>query len=99
MDLAALQAQIASTFGDRDRARGVDGTFRRLVEEIGEVAKAIRSGDRAALATELTDVLGWTLSVAVLCEVDLDRAAARYAAGCPRCGTSPCRCPMDVSAG
>ena len=98
MDLEALQAQIAATFGARDRSRGVDGTFRRLVEEIGEVAKAIRGRDRAGLASELSDVLAWTLSVAALCDVDLDRAAARYAAGCPRCGTSPCRCPMDVVA-
>src|SRR5579864_356581 len=76
MDLGALQAQIAATFGDRDRARGVDGTFRRLVEEIGEVAKAIRGGDRVALASELSDVLAWTLSVAVLCDVDLYRGVA-----------------------
>ena len=99
MDLGALQAKIESTFSDRDRARGVDGTFRRLVEEIGEVAKAIRGGDRVGLAAELSDVLAWTLSVAVLCGVDLDRAAARYAAGCPRCAASPCRCPMDVTPG
>lgn len=99
MDLRALQAQIAATFSDRDRVRGLDGTFRRLVEEIGEVAKGIRSGDRAALASELSDVLAWTLSVAVLCDVDLDRAAARYAEGCPRCGASPCHCPMDAEAG
>ncbi len=95
MDLATLQAQITATFGARDRARGVDGTFRRLVEEIGEVAKDLRGGDRAALALELSDVLAWTLSVAALCGVDLDRAAARYADGCLRCGASPCRCPMD----
>lgn len=99
MDLGGLQAQIKSTFSERDRVRGVDGTFRRLVEEIGEVAKAIRAGDRAALAAELSDVLAWTLSVAVLSGVDLDRAAARYAAGCPRCGASPCRCPMDTTPG
>ena len=99
MDLGLLQAQIKTTFSDRDRARGVDGTFRRLAEEIGEVAKAIRAGDRAALAAELSDVLAWTLSVAVLCGVDLDRAATRYAAGCPRCGASPCRCPMDATPG
>ena len=56
MDLATLQAQITATFGARDRARGVDATFRRLVEEIGEVAKDLRGGDRAALALELSDV-------------------------------------------
>jgi NTP pyrophosphatase (non-canonical NTP hydrolase) len=98
MDLRMLQAQISATFGERDRIRGVDGTFRRLVEEIGEVAKAIRAGDPDALASELSDALAWTLSVAVICGVDLDRAAARYTAGCPRCGTSPCRCAMDLPA-
>lgn len=96
MDIATLQRQIAATFGERDRARGVDGTFRRLVEEMGEVAKALRGRDRAALASELADVLAWTVSVAVICNVDLDREIARYAAGCPRCGESPCRCPMDA---
>jgi NTP pyrophosphatase (non-canonical NTP hydrolase) len=96
MDLAVFQKQIGATFGERDRARGVDGTFRRLVEEIGEVAKALRSRDRRALASELGDVLAWTVSVAVLCDVDLDREAARYSAGCPRCGASPCSCPRDT---
>lgn len=95
MDLGTLQAQIAATFGARDRARGVDGTFRRLVEEIGEVAKDLRGRDRAALALELSDVIAWTASIAVLCGVDLDAAVVRYADGCPRCGASPCRCPMD----
>ena len=95
MEMAAFQKRIAATFGERDRARGVDGTFRRLVEEMGEVAKALRGRDRAALALELSDLLAWTVSVAVICDVDLDRAAARYAAGCPRCGVSPCRCPAD----
>ena len=95
MDHGTLQAQITATFGARDRARGVDGTFRRLVEEIGEVAKDLRSPDRSALALELSDVIAWTVSVAVLCGIDLDAAVARYARGCPRCGASPCRCPMD----
>ena len=95
MDVAALQAQITATFGARDRARGLDGTFRRLAEELGEVAKAIRGGDRAALALELSDLVAWAISVASLEGVDLDRALARYAPGCPRCGDSPCRCPAD----
>ena len=95
MDVAALQAQISATFGARDRARGLDGTFRRLVEELGEVAKAIRGGDRAALALELSDLVAWAISVASLEGVDLDGALARYARGCPRCGDSPCRCPAD----
>ncbi len=95
VDIRTLQAQIAATFGARDRARGVDGTFRRLVEEVGEVAKALRAGDRTALALELSDVVAWTVSVAALSDVDLDAVVVRYASGCPRCGASPCRCPHD----
>src|SRR6266545_4559180 len=48
VELGDLQARIEATFGARDRARGVDGTFRWWVEEVGEVAKALRSADRAA---------------------------------------------------
>lgn len=98
MDIRSLQEQIAVTFGARDRARGVDGTFRRLVEEVGEVAKALRVGDRDALGLELSDVVAWTVSVAVLGGVDLDAVLARYASGCPRCGATPCRCPIDSCA-
>src|SRR5690349_7466181 len=98
MDLAVFERRIAATFGERDRVRSLDGTFRRLVEEIGEVAKALRNRDHAGLASELSDVLAWTVSLAVLCDVDLDREAGRYSAGCPSCAASPCRCPMDTAA-
>jgi NTP pyrophosphatase (non-canonical NTP hydrolase) len=95
VEIRALQGQIEATFGTRDRSRGADGTFRRLVEEVGEVAKALRAADRSALTLELADVVAWTLSVAVLHGIDLDDALQRYGRGCPRCGASPCRCPVD----
>jgi NTP pyrophosphatase (non-canonical NTP hydrolase) len=95
VEIRVLQRQIEATFGTRDRSRGADGTFRRLVEEVGEVAKALRAADRSALTLELGDVVAWTLSVAALHEIDLDGALERYSRGCPRCGASPCRCPAD----
>ncbi len=98
MDIAELQVRIAAAFGARDRARGPDGTFRRLVEEVGEVAKALRGGDRTEIALELADVVAWTVSVAILYDVDLDRALGRYGRGCPRCEASPCCCPEDGGA-
>jgi NTP pyrophosphatase (non-canonical NTP hydrolase) len=94
MRLAELQAAIDATFGERDRARGVDGTFRWFVEEVGEVAKALRDRDPKELDHELGDALAWLTSVANLVDVDLERAAARFANGCPRCGSSPCACPV-----
>ncbi len=93
LSLGELQARIEATFGERDRARGVDGTFRWWVEEVGEVAKALRERDPAELEHELGDALAWLTSVANLVGVDLERAASRFVNGCPRCGQSPCRCP------
>ncbi len=97
MDLSEFQRSIAATYLERDRARGIDGTFRWLVEEVGELARAIRQpggGDPAELAHEVSDVLAWLASVATLAGVDLERAASRYANGCPKCGAVPCACPV-----
>jgi NTP pyrophosphatase (non-canonical NTP hydrolase) len=93
MDLGALQAVLGDTYLARDRARGVDATFRWLTEEVGELARAIRKHDRENLVLEFSDVLAWLGSLANLMDVDLDAAAARYATGCPKCGASPCVCP------
>jgi len=94
VELAEFQARIEATFGERDRARGVDGTFRWWVEEVGEVAKALRRRDQAELEHELGDALAWLASVAGTLGVDLEKAVARYADGCPRCRRSPCGCPL-----
>jgi NTP pyrophosphatase (non-canonical NTP hydrolase) len=94
VDLDDLQAALRRTYLDRDRQRGADATFRWLTEEVGELARAIRKDDRANLELEFSDVLAWITSLANLLEVDLDRAAGRYAAGCPKCGASPCTCAM-----
>jgi NTP pyrophosphatase (non-canonical NTP hydrolase) len=85
------------TYGGRDRTRGLDGTFRWLVEEVGELARAIRDGTPARLEEEIGDVLAWTVTVASLCGVDVERAASRYAGGCPKCKANPCACEPHPS--
>jgi NTP pyrophosphatase (non-canonical NTP hydrolase) len=92
MTLREFQDQIEGTYGARDRARGLDPTFRWLVEEVGELARAIRDRDPRRLEEEIGDVLAWTVTVASLCGVDVARAAGRYAAGCPKCRATPCTC-------
>jgi NTP pyrophosphatase (non-canonical NTP hydrolase) len=92
MDLRDLQTTLRDTYLERDVARGRDGTFRWLTEEVGELARALRMGDRANLEHEFGDVLAWLTSLANLEGVDLADAAARYAKGCPRCGHLPCAC-------
>ena len=92
MDLAAFQRLMVDTYGERDRARGVPATVAWLTEELGELAQAVRKGDRDAQVHEVGDVLAWLASLAAQLGIDLDEAAGRYAHGCPRCGRSPCAC-------
>lgn len=95
MHLREFQQVIEATYGARDRARGPDGTFRRLAEEIGELARAMRTGDPRGLRDEFSDVLAWTVSLASLCGVDAADAASRYASGCPKCHQIPCACSPE----
>lgn len=92
MEIDELQASLRRTYYRRDAKRGRDATFRWLAEEVGELARALRHGEPAELEREFADVLAWLASLANLTGVDLARAAARYAQGCPKCGGSPCGC-------
>lgn len=96
MQIAELQDVLRRTYLERDTARGPDGVFRWMVEEVGEVARAMRTpADREHLELELSDVLAWLGSLANVLGVDLDRAASRYANGCPKCGAIPCACAVN----
>jgi NTP pyrophosphatase (non-canonical NTP hydrolase) len=94
MDIGELQSTLRATYLVRDAERGPDATFRWLTEEVGELARALRKGDRENLVLEFSDVVAWLGSLANLLDVDLDAAASRYAKGCPKCGASPCTCPL-----
>lgn len=94
MEIGDLQATLRRTYVDRDAARGTDATFRWLTEEVGELAKALRTGGLPELEHEFGDVLAWLGSLANLAGIELERAAARYGTGCPKCGASPCVCPF-----
>jgi NTP pyrophosphatase (non-canonical NTP hydrolase) len=84
---------MATTYGERDRARGTTATVAWLAEEVGELARAVRKGSRDEQLHEVGDVLAWLASLADQLGLSLDDAAGRYRDGCPRCGASPCRCP------
>ena len=57
------------------------------------MATALRSGTQEERAHEFADVLAWLATLANIADVDLDQAiAAKYGAGCPGCGQSPCEC-------
>ncbi|MBX9792083.1 MAG: nucleotide pyrophosphohydrolase [Pirellulales bacterium] len=78
---------------DKDLARGIDGTFMWLMEEVGELAAALRSGSQAEREAEFADVLAWLATIANVADVDLSAAIARkYGSGCPGCGKFVCTC-------
>jgi NTP pyrophosphatase (non-canonical NTP hydrolase) len=94
MEISAFQETVGDIYLERDRERGVDATFRWFTEEVGELARAIRTSERTNLELEFSDVLAWLASLANIFEVDLAAAATRYEDGCPKCGATPCSCPM-----
>ena len=98
MELAELQDVIERTYGDRDRERGVSATVAWLAEEIGELAQAVRKGNRDQQVHEFGDVIAWVATLANQQGVDLTEAVQRYAHGCPKCAALPCACG-DGSAG
>lgn len=88
-----FQERMRTLYGAKDAARGRDGTFMYLVEEVGELAEACREPDGHDLPGEFADVLAWLSSLANLHGIDLaDAARAKYPPACPACASSPCRC-------
>jgi NTP pyrophosphatase (non-canonical NTP hydrolase) len=93
ISLAEFQNLIRRMYLDKDLARGIDGTFMWLMEEVGELAAALRSGTHAEREAEFADVLAWLATIANVAGVDLTAAIARkYGSGCPGCGKFVCTC-------
>jgi NTP pyrophosphatase (non-canonical NTP hydrolase) len=93
--LAQLQQVIRETYDSKDRRRGVEGTFLWFMEEVGELATALRSGSDQDKAEEFADVLAWLATLANIAGVDLAAAVERkYGSGCPGCGKAPCICAL-----
>jgi NTP pyrophosphatase (non-canonical NTP hydrolase) len=93
MTLAELQRLIRAMYFEKDVARGVDGTFMWLMEEVGELAAALRDGTPDEQAAEFADVLAWLTTIANVVGVDLaDAVQRKYGTGCPGCGQFVCTC-------
>jgi NTP pyrophosphatase (non-canonical NTP hydrolase) len=96
VSLADLQALIRQMYFEKDQARGIEGTFLWFVEEVGELATALRSGSHDERLGEFADVLAWLATIANVAGIDLSEAVARkYGAGCPGCQKMVCICPSS----
>jgi NTP pyrophosphatase (non-canonical NTP hydrolase) len=93
LTFAEFQQLIRDMYLRKDVARGVDGTFMWLMEEVGELAEALRKGNQAAQAEEFADVVAWLTTIANVAGVDLGAAVQqKYGHGCPGCGQRVCCC-------
>ena len=93
MHIREFQRLMKEIYGANDDVRGTEKTYLWFFEETGELAEALRKGDREATAHEMADVLAWLVSIANMLEIDVEDAClAKYPLACPRCGGNPCRC-------
>ena len=77
----------------QDQWRGADASFLWLIEEVGELATALRSGTQQEREEEFADVLAWLATLANMTAVDLEAAVEKkYGQGCPSCRSVPCGC-------
>ncbi len=88
-----FQQLIRNMYHEKDVARGIDGTFMWLMEEVGELAAALREGTPEEQSAEFADVIAWLSTIANVAGVDLAEAVhQKYGSGCPGCGRLLCTC-------
>ncbi|MFK5955676.1 MAG: MazG nucleotide pyrophosphohydrolase domain-containing protein [Planctomycetota bacterium] len=94
MKLSEFQKRIEEIYFEKDKARGVEGTYMWFAEEVGELTRALRrNDDRENLEEEFADVLAWLSTLASIRGVDLEAVALKkYGDGCPYCSSVPCAC-------
>jgi len=88
-----FQQLIREMYFEKDQARGIDGTFMWLMEEIGELASCLRNGTHEERLGEFADVIAWLTTIANVAGVDLTEAVMKkYGSGCPGCNQFLCTC-------
>ena len=92
--LAELQQLIRRMYIEKDIARGIDGTFMWLMEEVGELAAVLRKGTHEdARPSSPTCWRGWPPSPTWPASILTAAIQAKYGSGCPGCGRFVCACP------
>ncbi|MHC4293088.1 MAG: MazG nucleotide pyrophosphohydrolase domain-containing protein [Planctomycetota bacterium] len=79
MEIRDFQQLIADKYGKRDRERGTSTTFMWFIEEVGELATSLASGDQKE--EEFADVFAWLCTLANINDVDLEQACEKYTSG------------------
>lgn len=95
MKISEFQEMMKRLYYPRDKARGIDGTYNWLLEEVAELGQELKGSDREAMEKEFADVIAWLASLANIMDVDLEKAAlAKYPNKCLKCQSNPCQCVL-----
>ncbi len=95
MKISDFQDLLKDLYLQKDLNRGVTSTFIWLVEEIGELATILNSTDvdKQKVSEEIADIIAWTISIANILDVDVEKALSdKYPNECKKCSSSPCIC-------
>lgn len=92
MEIREFQKRIEEIYFQKDSERGLGLTYMWFVEEVGELARALRRGEKKNLQEEFADCFAWLSTLASIAKVDLEQAITKYIDGCPRCSKTPCGC-------
>ena len=79
MEISDFQQLIADKYEKRDRERGTSATFLWFIEEVGELATSLASGDQKD--EEFADVFAWLCTLANINDVNLEKACEKYTSG------------------
>ena len=78
MTIREFQDFIRRKYYPTDSKRGTAGTFMWFVEEVGELASALAGGKAGDKEEEFADVLAWLCTLAIINDVDLEKAVEKY---------------------
>lgn len=93
MEIREFQRLMKDLYSDNDRERGMEKTMLWFIEEVGELAEAMRKEDKKDIAYEMADVFAWMVSMANMLDIDVEEAClSKYPMKCSRCGHKPCIC-------
>lgn len=92
MHISEFQKLIEDIYLEKDSNRGIEKSFLWLVEEVGELAEAIREGDIEQQKLEFGDCLAWLVTIASMAGINMEEASSIYHNGCPKCKEIPCKC-------
>jgi len=95
LKIEEAQEMMRRIYLERDRARGVEVTMKRTLDEAEELREAIENKEQMEIISdEVADVFAWLCSLANLLDLDIaDAFYAKYSDVCSKCKKSPCVCP------